>query len=193
MAIEEGKIMDKKEILISIDVETNGKIPGDFSMLSLGAAAFNTNGDLLSTYYANLKLLPNASEDPDTMEWWSKNQAAYDATRLNMIEPKLAMEQFNSWVKNQDGIPVIVGYPVFFDYLFLYWYLIHFTGHSICSFSALDIKTYASAMLKLPYRESTKKNMPKRWFSDAKHTHIALDDAIEQGQLFCNMLKENNK
>jgi len=185
--------MDKKEILISIDVETNGKIPGDFSMLSLGAAAFNTNGDLLSTYYANLKLLPNASEDPDTMEWWSKNQAAYDATRLNMIEPKLAMEQFNSWVKNQDGIPVIVGYPVFFDYLFLYWYLIHFTGHSICSFSALDIKTYASAMLKLPYRESTKKNMPKRWFSDAKHTHIALDDAIEQGQLFCNMLKENNK
>jgi len=23
------------------------------------------------------------------------------------------------------------------------------------------------------------------------HTHVALDDAIEQGQLFCNMLKAN--
>jgi len=23
------------------------------------------------------------------------------------------------------------------------------------------------------------------------HTHVALDDAIEQGRLFCNMLKAN--
>jgi len=23
------------------------------------------------------------------------------------------------------------------------------------------------------------------------HTHVALDDAIEQGAMFCNMLKEN--
>jgi hypothetical protein len=55
----------------------------------------------------------------------------------------------------------------------------------------LDIKTYASAMLKLPYREAVKRNMPKRWFSEKKHNHIAIDDAIEQGELFCNMMKEN--
>jgi hypothetical protein len=35
--------------------------------------------------------------------------------------------------------------------------------------------------------------MPKRWFSDKPHTHNGLDDAIEQGELFCNMLKENNR
>jgi hypothetical protein len=33
--------------------------------------------------------------------------------------------------------------------------------------------------------------MPKRWFARYPHTHIALDDAIEQGALFCNMLSEN--
>ena len=46
------------------------------------------------------------------------------------------------------------------------------------------------ALLKKDYRETTKRNMPKHWFDDLPHTHNALDDAIEQGALFCNMLAE---
>jgi hypothetical protein len=49
------------------------------------------------------------------------------------------------------------------------------------------------AVLKKDYRESTKRNMPKHWFDKLPHNHVALDDAIEQGALFCNMLKENRK
>ncbi|HZT80440.1 MAG TPA: hypothetical protein VFA26_09465, partial [Gemmataceae bacterium] len=84
-----------------------------------------------------------------------------------------------------------VAYPAGFDFLFVYWYLIRFAGESPFSFSALDVKTYAMAMLKTEYREATKRNMPRRWFDDLPHTHQALDDAIEQGALFCNMLAEN--
>jgi hypothetical protein len=64
-------------------------------------------------------------------------------------------------------------------------------GESPFSHSALDIKTYAMALLKKDYRQSSKRNMPRRWFDDVPHTHVALDDAIEQGALFCNMLAEN--
>jgi hypothetical protein len=46
-------------------------------------------------------------------------------------------------------------------------------------------------MLKTDYRGSTKRNMPKHWFDKLPHSHIALDDAIEQGALFCNMLQES--
>jgi hypothetical protein len=35
--------------------------------------------------------------------------------------------------------------------------------------------------------------MPKEWFDPMPHTHIALDDAIEQGAMFCNMLRANQK
>jgi hypothetical protein len=36
--------------------------------------------------------------------------------------------------------------------------------------------------------------MPPRWFdADLPHTHKALDDAIEQGALFCNMLAEHKR
>ena len=47
------------------------------------------------------------------------------------------------------------------------------------------------AVLKTDYRESIKENMPKHWFDKLPHSHVALDDAIEQGALFCNMLKES--
>jgi hypothetical protein len=35
--------------------------------------------------------------------------------------------------------------------------------------------------------------MPKKWFDENKRSHVALDDAIEQGLLFCNILANNNK
>jgi hypothetical protein len=88
---------------------------------------------------------------------------------------------------------VFAAYPAGFDFLFVYWYLIRFTGASRFSHSALDIKTYAMAMLGTDYRDSTKRNMPSRWFDDVPHTHVALDDAIGQGLLFCNMLAENKR
>jgi hypothetical protein len=53
------------------------------------------------------------------------------------------------------------------------------------------MKTFAMALLKSDYRDATKRNMPKRWFDTKAHTHVALDDALEQGALFCNMLAEN--
>jgi len=68
--------------------------------------------------------------------------------------------------------------------------MLSFGSAASFSHSALDIKTLAMALLGRGYRESAKKVMPSRWFDDLPHTHRALDDAIEQGALFCNMLGE---
>jgi hypothetical protein len=65
------------------------------------------------------------------------------------------------------------------------------SGQIPFSHSALDIKTYARAMLGGEYRSSCKRNMPSRWFGRVLHTHVPLDDAIEQRALLCNMLTEN--
>jgi hypothetical protein len=42
------------------------------------------------------------------------------------------------------------------------------------------------------YRQSGKSYLPKRFFDDTPHNHVALNDAIEQGAFFCNMLAEQN-
>jgi hypothetical protein len=188
-AEKKGVIMP--EVYVSTDVETDGPIPGPHSMLSFASAAYQADKTLLSTFTANLHSLPDAAGHPDTMSWWRDNQAAYDATRINLEEPTAAMRRYVNWLKALPGRPVFVAYPAGFDFLFVYWYLIRFAGESPFSFSALDMKTYAMALLKIDYRDSVKKNMPKRWFDDLPHTHIALDDAIEQGALFCNMLATN--
>ena len=103
------------------------------------------------------------------------------------------MKDYLGWLKQLPGSPVFVAYPLTFDFMFVYWYLIKFAGESPFSFSGIDIKTYAMAMLKKPHRQTVKRNMPERWFDDLPHTHVALDDAISQGALFCNMLAENLK
>ena len=180
------------EIYISTDVETDGPIPGPYSMLSFASAAYTANGEMISTFSANLEPLEKATSHPDTTKWWAGHPEAWDACRVSLQEPERAMQAYNDWIYSLDGKPVFVAYPAGFDFLFVYWYLIRFVGVSPFGHSALDIKSYAMAILKTKYRETVKHKMPKSWFSGAAHTHIALDDAIEQGALFCNMLRCNN-
>jgi hypothetical protein len=178
------------EIYVSTDVEANGPIPGPYSMLSLGSAAFRADGSLVGTFSANLKTLDGASEDPNTMAWWARRPDAWNASRENAREVHEAIEEYVAWLEGLPGRPVFVGYPAAYDFAFVYWYLIRFAGRSPFSFSALDIKTLAMVLLGTDYRATTKKAMPRRWFGEALHGHVALADAIEQGQLFCNLLAE---
>ena len=162
-------------------------------MLSFGSAAYRADKTLLGTFTANLTTLPEALPHPATLAWWQTQPEAWQACRTDLQDPALAMLKYLTWLKALPGRPVFVAYPAAFDFLFVYWYLIRFTGERPFSHSALDIKTYAIAMLKRGYRDATKRNMPKHWFDKLPHTHQALDDAIEQGALFCNMLAENTK
>jgi hypothetical protein len=180
-----------KEIYISTDVEADGPIPGPHSMLSIGSAAYTADKVLVSTFSANLEMLPGAQPHPKTAEWWAKQPEAWAACRKDLEPAEHAMSRYVTWIKSLEGKPVFVAYPAGFDFSFVYWYLMKFVGESPFSHSALDMKSFAMAVLKTNYRESTKRNMPKRWFDDLPHTHVALADAIEQGALFCNMLKES--
>lgn len=181
------------EIYVSTDIETDGPIPGPHSMLSFASAAFKVDKTLVATFSANLHTLPDADGHPATMAWWETQPEAWAAARSDLRDPAEVMPAYVTWLKKLPGTAVFVGYPAGFDFLFVYWYLIRFAGESPFSFSALDVKTYAMALLRREYRQSVKRNMPRRWFDALPHTHRALDDAIEQGALFCNMLAENLK
>ncbi len=176
------------EIYVSTDIEADGPIPGPHSMLSFASAAFTADKTLIGTFAANLDTLPDATPHPDTMAWWATQPEAWRACRQDCQPPVQAMAAYVAWLKALPGKPVFVGYPATYDFMFVYWYLMRFVGESPFSHSGLDIKTYAMARLGTAYRETTKRRMPKRWFDDVPHTHVALDDAIEQGRLFCNML-----
>jgi hypothetical protein len=101
------------------------------------------------------------------------------------------MPRYAKWLRELPGRIVFVGQPVGFDFMWVYWYLMRFVGDSPFGHSALDVKTYAMALLKRPYRECVKHALPAEWSDGLPHTHVALDDAREQGAMFVNMLRHN--
>jgi hypothetical protein len=185
--------MAKQEIFNMVDIEADGPIPGLYSMLSFGVAAFDIDKNLLGTFTRNLDLLPNATQHPDTMEFWNRpvsNKKAYDATRVNTVNPKSAMKDFADFLYNLPGTPIFVGYPALYDFKWIDYYFHAFYGSNPFGFSGgVDVKSYAWALLGGNLKSCTKRNMPKDWFDDLPHTHLALDDAIEQGCLWINILR----
>lgn len=178
------------EIYISTDIEADGPIPGVNSMLSLASVAFDSNGNEISSFEINLETI--GVEDPDTMDFWSKNIDAYKETRKDIVPPEIAMEKYNDWLKSLNGTPVFTAYPLAFDYMFVAWYLMKYTGKNPFGHNGIDIRSYAMGMLNTTYKKAGKKDYPIEWFGDTLLTHKAIDDARHQGVMFSNMMKENN-
>jgi len=182
--------MKKSEIYVSVDVETDGPIPGPHSMLSFGAAAFTLEKGLISSVAANLEFLPGASMDPVTKtEFWDKHPEQWEACRKDPQPIEAALKKLVDWGEALPGKPVFIGYPATFDFMFVHWYLIKFGFKDPFGFSGRDITSYVAGYLGCEFQDATKGKMPKEWFPDNKHTHVAVDDAIEQGQLFLNIMK----
>ena len=179
----------KGEVYVSTDIEADGPIPGANSMLSLGSVAFDDAGREIASFAINFETLPGAAGNPKTMAWWQTQPDAWAAARRDPVEPAAAMRRYLAWVESLPGTPVFAAYPLLFDMMFVYWYLIRFCGRSPFSHSDIDIKTLAYAATgSRSYRSATKRNMPRAWQPPwVRHSHVALEDAREQGLLFFNI------
>ncbi|MGI5379208.1 exonuclease [Streptomyces sp. CA-251387] len=186
----------RPSLYISVDIEADGPIPGPYSMLSLGAAVsgvqdaggFTAADPEKHTFYRELR--PVSEEFvPEALA-----VSGLDRERLARegLDPALAMAQFSRCVRevSGDAQPVMCGYPASYDWTFLYWYLIRFTGASPFGHSGcLDMKTMYATKAGLPLRAVAKGIMPRELLSRRRHTHHALDDAVEQAELFANLME----
>lgn len=186
-----------REIYFSTDVETDGPIPARHSMLSMASVAILRDGTRLGSYTANLATLPGATQDPRTMrEFWDKNPEAWAAATRDPRDPAIVMAEYAAWISEichsvdpqKPPLPVFAAYPAGFDFMFVLWYLVAFTGEDPFAHAALDMKTMAMQILGTPFRGTGKRRMPKAWFKgQPKHSHVALDDAEGQAMLLAAM------
>ncbi|MFH9551618.1 exonuclease [Streptomyces sp. NPDC017435] len=185
----------KPSLYISVDIEADGPIPGPYSMLSLGAAVagrqdadgFTAADPARRTFYAELRPIS------DEFDAEALAVSGLDRERLadEGLEPAVALARFTAWVREVSGgaQPVMCGYPASYDWTFLYWYLIRFTGGSPFGHSGcLDMKTLYATKAGLPLRAVAKRTMPPHLLSRRPHTHHALDDAVEQAELLANLM-----
>jgi DNA polymerase III alpha subunit (gram-positive type) len=183
-----GKRMGMPEIYVSTDIETDGWHPGENSMLSLGSAAYFSDKTLIDTFTRNLDILPDAEPNPETMEWWKTQPEAWAACRQDCQPADKAILEYHQWLVDLPGQIIFVGEPVAFDYPMVTYYLNRFANDNPFGYRVIDIRSLAMGLLGCNYTESSKDSLPDEFNDDMPHSHIALDDAKEQGEIFCNLL-----
>lgn len=188
-------VKGKMDIYFSADIETDGPIPGPFSMLSFAlvrAGCFDGKQFIRPSnydqhYYAELKpISDNFEKEALLVNGLDRDRLIHEGT-----EPKVAMTAAGDWITEQakDGQPILVAFPLSFDWSWLYWYFVQYskTGSPFEHSKCFDLKTAYAVKAGVPICESGRSRIPKDLLGTKKHTHNALDDAIEQAELFANI------
>jgi len=162
---------------VSIDVEADGPIPGDYSMVSFGAVVVEPG--LNRTFYAELKPISEKFL-PDAL----KVSGLTREQTLQFEEPLAVMARFAAWLKLlSKGRPQFIADNNGFDWQFINWYLHHFVGENPFGHSSTNLG-------------SLYKGMQKDMFTNFKHlrktahTHNALDDAKGNAEALLAMRDE---
>lgn len=185
------------DVYFSADVETDGPIPGPYSLLSFAlvyAGRFDGNRferpeNLGRSFYRELRPISD-SFDPEALR---VNGLDRDRLCREGDAPEAAMAAAASWIRSQAGAgePVLVAYPLSFDWAWLYWYFMRFAaaGSPFSYSRCFDIKTAFSVKAHVPVSESGRSKLWPVLSSRRVHTHHALDDAKEQAEIFANLFE----
>jgi hypothetical protein len=120
------------DVYFSADIETDGPIPGPYSILSFAlvyAGTYDGNSflrprDYGTNFYRELRPISDDYE-PEAL---AVNGLDRDRLVLSGMHPIAAMNEASEWVRqvSGNGNPVFVAYPLSFDWTWLYWYFVRF-------------------------------------------------------------------
>ena len=189
---------NRVDAYFSADVETDGPIPGPYSILSFALVyagsfdgkRFERSPKYDQTFYRELRPISKDFE-PEALR---VNGLDRNRLCLEGHDPVKAMTEACVWVNRIAGSakPVLVAYPLSFDWTWLYWYFIRFSaGGSPFDYSrCFDVKTALAVKAGIPVCEAGRSRIhPSLQSTHYAHTHHALDDAIEQADIFANIFE----
>jgi DNA polymerase III epsilon subunit-like protein len=169
-----------REIFVSVDVETAGPIPGEYSLLSIGAcSAFDPDNG----FSAEVKPI-NDRFDPKALE---VTGLSIEDLRQRGLDPEAAMTAFSDWLATlatSGETLVFVGFNAPFDWSFVNYYFHRFLGGNPFGFTALDIKALYMGATRCSWRDTRSSKIAEHLKPDLSGTHDALRDAQYQAELF---------
>ncbi|HEY6726470.1 MAG TPA: 3'-5' exoribonuclease [Polyangiaceae bacterium] len=147
-----------------IDIEADGPIPGDYSMVCLGAVVVEPQ--LSRTFYGRLR--------PISQQWIPRALAVSGFSReqtLAFDDPREVMRRFAEWiVENGPKRRLFISDNNGFDWQFINWYFHHFLGDNPFGFSSQNLGSLYKGLVKDTFK--TFKHLRR-----TKHTHHPVDDA----------------
>jgi DNA polymerase III epsilon subunit-like protein len=177
------------EFYVSVDVETSGPIPGQYSLLSIGACSVF---EPRSSFYVELKPL----NDNFTEEAMSVHRLSLARLHEHGEEPTQALPHFADWLAEQTPTgqkPVFVAFNAGFDWMFLSHYFYQTLRRNPFGHAPLDIKAYYMGKYGVSWAETSMRYVSPRFLGDQPLTHHALRDAIDQADIFMQLLEDANE
>lgn len=162
---------------IVVDVETDGPIPGDYSLICFGAVLVEEG--LEKTFYGKLKPIADKYiPEALAVSGFSREDC------LNFDEPQEVMSGFAKWVKeNCKDRPIFISDNNGFDWMFICWYFHHFTGSNPFGFSSQNLGSLYKGLQKDTF-------VNFKHLRQSKHTHNPVDDAKGNAEALLYMKKE---
>ena len=149
---------------IMVDIESDGPIPGDYSMISFGAVLVNERLD--KSFYRKLK--------PISERFIQDALAVSGHTReetLSFDDPKQVMSDFKYWIEQTcNDRPIFISDNNGFDWMFICWYFHHFIQANPFGFSSQNLGSLYKGIEKDTFK--TFKHLRR-----TKHSHNPVDDA----------------
>lgn len=170
----------KREVFVSVDVEAAGPIPGEFSLLSIGACHVD---EAERTFICELKPI-NANADAKALE---VSGFSLELLAQTGLEPASAMAAFENWLSGfsgSDDTLVFVALNAPFDWSFVNYYFHRFLGRNPFGFTALDIKAYYMGATRCRWADTTSSRIASAVKPVRRGDHTALHDAQYQAELF---------
>lgn len=161
-----------------VDIESDGPIPGDYSMIALGAVKLDYNLD------KTFKSLIHPISDKWVPEALAVSGYSREDT-LNFFDPTDEMIKFDEWITsvNTDGNPRFISDNNGFDWMFICWYFHHFLDKNPFGFSSTNLGSLYKGLVK-----DTRKNF--KHLRKTKHTHDPVDDAIGNAEAILAIQKQ---
>lgn len=159
---------------VMVDVESDGPIPGDYSMICFGAIIVEPG--LNRTFYGKLKPI-SEKFIPDAL---AVSGFSRDETKT-FDDPKVVMESFRNWIKAEcKGRAMFISDNNGFDWQFINWYFHHFLGNNPFGFSSTNLGSLYKGLAKDTFVNF--KHLRK-----TKHTHNPVDDARGNAEALLTM------
>ncbi len=151
---------------VIVDVESDGPIPAEFSMVCFGAVVFDDRLD--RTFYGRTRPISDRFvPEALAVSGFSREQ------HLGFDDPKAVVDALATWLEQHSkGRPIFVSDNLAFDWQFINYYLHRFLGRNPFGFSGRRIGVLYAGLVK----DASKATEWKKYRVTA-HTHNPVDDA----------------
>jgi hypothetical protein len=162
---------------VMVDIESDGPIPGDYSMVSFGAVIVEVG--LARSFYGQLK--------PISEQWIPEALAVGGFSReqtLAFDDPKAVMDDFYMWLSGNCGKrKIFISDNNGFDWQFINWYFHHFHGDNPFGHSSQNLGSLYKGLVKDTFKSF-------KHLRVTEHTHHPVDDAKGNAEALLRMNAE---